>query len=504
MRHVTWSIAGAVFVAGCGAAPEGRGGGQTTTPTTNRVAGVRYDGLPDSQVMARGEFTLRTKWQKQDLTYFISNVSPDLDGQTQRQIIAQAFDTWAAVVPLNFTEVASAAQADFVIGFGEGGHCELYSVANTNCPADGAFDGPSGVLAHCYYPPGNGGGGASAGDMHFDDAERWSTDPTDPTSFLLLATAIHELGHGLGLDHNPEDPSAVMFPSYDAFNPKTALSPDDIAGVQALYGARDGSIPPSRPTMPPSDAPDVPTGVTPTAEDTDGDGLDDATELYVAGTDPQNRDTDGDGLIDYEVIFGLNPLNPDTDGDGASDGEEVANGTDPYRPDFGFGGDVAGFVGAYFGQDSFGSGLEMEVFDDGSVYATLNIMQYGFPTQVPMLGAVDGFGNVVMLSFDYFFVLYGTVGDGFAAGTLETAAGAVASWEVARLDGGFDDGFDDDGFDDDGFGDDDFFRSRAIGMPRADSSAYQPVRGQKVNPTHAVFQRVNWQSADDHTGHHHP
>ena len=43
--------------------------------------------------------------------------------------------------------------------------------------------------------------------------------------------------------------------------------------------------------------------------DTDGDGLDDNTEMEITKTDPLKPDTDGDGLHDgEEVIYGSNPL----------------------------------------------------------------------------------------------------------------------------------------------------------------------------------------------------
>ncbi len=70
--------------------------------------------------------------------------------------------------------------------------------------------------------------------------------------------------------------------------------------------------------------------------DTDGDGLTDADEINIYGTDPHNPDTDGDGLLDgVEVEMGCtDPLNPDTDGDGLSDGYEVnVLGTDPCYAD---------------------------------------------------------------------------------------------------------------------------------------------------------------------------
>jgi hypothetical protein len=69
--------------------------------------------------------------------------------------------------------------------------------------------------------------------------------------------------------------------------------------------------------------------------DFDDDGLSDADEQQVYGTDPRRADTDGDGLNDgVEVgIVGLDadpattadPLNPDSDGDGLRDGNNGLN-----------------------------------------------------------------------------------------------------------------------------------------------------------------------------------
>ncbi len=64
--------------------------------------------------------------------------------------------------------------------------------------------------------------------------------------------------------------------------------------------------------------------------DTDGDGVDDATEL-ANGTDPNAVDSDGDGLTDGAtgfVLLGSVPGGIDKDGDGFADGE-LDYGTDP-------------------------------------------------------------------------------------------------------------------------------------------------------------------------------
>ncbi|MBQ4199872.1 MAG: hypothetical protein II649_08310 [Kiritimatiellae bacterium] len=72
------------------------------------------------------------------------------------------------------------------------------------------------------------------------------------------------------------------------------------------------------------------TGTDPDSADSDGDGLDDWTELHETETDPWNADADGDGLSDGdEIAWGTNPHASDTDGDGLPDIWEVSNGIDP-------------------------------------------------------------------------------------------------------------------------------------------------------------------------------
>jgi MYXO-CTERM domain-containing protein len=71
------------------------------------------------------------------------------------------------------------------------------------------------------------------------------------------------------------------------------------------------------------------------AVDSDGDGLPDATESCLGGTDPLRADTDADGLTDAEEVLdaGTDPLVADSDGDTLLDGEEVLDPTDPADTD---------------------------------------------------------------------------------------------------------------------------------------------------------------------------
>ena len=77
------------------------------------------------------------------------------------------------------------------------------------------------------------------------------------TSVDLFSVALHETGHALGLGHS-SNPGAVMYPYYRM---QTGLTSDDIAGIQALYGAV--SAPPSAPPATTPAQPPAPTPVTP-------------------------------------------------------------------------------------------------------------------------------------------------------------------------------------------------------------------------------------------------
>lgn len=130
-----------------------------------------------------------------------------------------AFAAWAAVADLTFMQIADGGEAFNAPGTSGdirlGGH---------------AFDGPSGTLAHGYYPPVN--GDTAAGDIHFDTAESWKLGWGGP-GFNIYQVLSHELGHALGLDHTAV-PNSLMNPFYtEAFMGPQA---DDIAGMQYIYG----------------------------------------------------------------------------------------------------------------------------------------------------------------------------------------------------------------------------------------------------------------------------
>jgi hypothetical protein len=165
-------------------------------------------------------------WPNTGLTYSFANTSPDISSTFERGVIAQAFGLWSNVAKVLPSEVADGGNGSCTgnirISWGTGDHGDGFP-----------FDGPSGVLAHAFYPPPN--GGCIAGDLHFDDAETWVTPGLGGTGIDLATVAAHELGHALGLKHST-DPNALMYPYYSGR--RAYLGYDDILGMTALYGKR--------------------------------------------------------------------------------------------------------------------------------------------------------------------------------------------------------------------------------------------------------------------------
>ncbi|WP_448639414.1 matrixin family metalloprotease [Geodermatophilus sp. URMC 63] len=199
-------------------------------PATGEVDDVTVElmnrrrcGFPDVvQPDGSAEFVAQgNRWAGPTVTYSFTNTTPDLTVAEVRTALTGAFDRWSAVTPLNFVE--NPAGGDMRIGFFTGDHGD---------GATNAFDGPGTILAHCFYPPPN--GGDLAGDCHFDEAENWSVN-TPPSGIDLPTVALHELGHGLGLNHSSVT-SAVMFAFYGG--PRRELTTDDIDGIRSIYGAR--------------------------------------------------------------------------------------------------------------------------------------------------------------------------------------------------------------------------------------------------------------------------
>ena len=195
--------------------------GQMDDATREKMNCKRCGVADTSAATGVGEFVTGVgKWATNNLTYSFQNYTTDIGNSTIRWAIDQAFSLWSAETPLRFRRVANGTGGDIVIRFVTGNHGDGFP-----------FDGAGNVLAHAFFPSNS---GSIRGDTHFDDAETWTVAvPPAAGGFDLVTVAAHEFGHALGLRHSAVS-SAIMAPFYGG--PRRFLSPDDIQGIQSLYG----------------------------------------------------------------------------------------------------------------------------------------------------------------------------------------------------------------------------------------------------------------------------
>jgi hypothetical protein len=153
-----------------------------------------------------------------------------------RGSIEEAFHLWSSVAPLNFVEVPDD-------GLSYGPSTQYGQLRFRHVFINGPDPPPPAdpiAKAQAYFPAGP----EYSGDVEFDHSDPWQEVGT-LSSPDILGAAIHEIGHTLGLNHT-DVVGANLYWIFHRFGGLGTgqLFPDDIAGIQAIYGSGVGSVSP--------------------------------------------------------------------------------------------------------------------------------------------------------------------------------------------------------------------------------------------------------------------
>lgn len=184
----------------------------TVSPTGESLPGE--DPVNSSQL--KWTRTTTSSGQKRTLVTYGFDPRLTLNGLSNtrlKSLFVSALQTWATYAPLEFREVEVE---------GKGKDVDILVQADN-------IDGPKNILAQAYFP--------TWGDIIFDGDEKW-------TESVFLETALHELGHSLGLAHEDDVDAILNSKLANRFEEDLTpfLLPDDIAGIQRLYGSGSGSV----------------------------------------------------------------------------------------------------------------------------------------------------------------------------------------------------------------------------------------------------------------------
>jgi len=154
-----------------------------------------------------------------------STLNAKLGGSWQREI-ARALATWQSVANINIAPAADG-RYDFNSLGQQQGDPKFGDIRIGGYPFRG--DNSQTTLAQAHFPPPQ--GSTAGGDVEINTNMTFQING----QYDFYSVLLHETGHSLGLNHTANT-SVVMGATYGGIRP--GLTEGDIAGIQAIYGAR--------------------------------------------------------------------------------------------------------------------------------------------------------------------------------------------------------------------------------------------------------------------------
>ncbi|CAF1194762.1 unnamed protein product [Adineta ricciae] len=274
-----------------------------------QTAPVKDDRTPRCGVQdgGHGKFALAhgIKWRKRHITWAFLGPAPRRIGhQRTIQIISEAFQRWADIVPLEFTNVCATCKADIPVSFkyvdGMFSMIFIDQLLRSFLSTLGAMRTLAYVQPNSPVPYFDDGKPI----MVFDKDENWSQEFSTHNNgqINLFLVAVHEIGHVIGLHHD-EDPNAIMYFQHreGKFRKQDIVPPIDRSEIQKIYGRKTGGRANPKPTIPsPSDDDDdsgevirIPPPSNHGGADNDDDDDEQGEVIRIPG--PGGRPTGGNG-----------------------------------------------------------------------------------------------------------------------------------------------------------------------------------------------------------------